>query len=76
MVNEKNTLRILPTLGYDHFDYVLPSNHSRGLAALWNNGVIHASVLYKEPRALHMLVHDTANAHTSVVSGIYALAQP
>jgi len=48
MVNEKNTKIILSLMGYDHFDYVLPINHSGGLAVLWNEGNIHASVLVKE----------------------------
>ena len=30
-VNEQNLLRILPTLGFDHFDYVLPTSHSVGI---------------------------------------------
>ena len=37
MVNEKNTLSILP------------SNHSGGLAVLWNNAIIPVSVLFTEP---------------------------
>ena len=75
MVNDKNTLSILPTLGFDRFEYVLPSNHSGGLVVLWNNGVIHVSVLFTEPRAIHILVHDTINTKTTVVSGVYAPAQ-
>ena len=43
-------------MGFDHFDYVELFNHSGGLAALWDNGIIHASVLKKEQRAIHMLV--------------------
>ena len=33
MVNEINLLRILSNLGFRHFDYVLPHNHSGGIAA-------------------------------------------
>jgi len=47
MVNEKNLLRIVPNLGFDHFDYVLPSSHSGGIVVLWCNNSIHASVLLK-----------------------------
>ena len=47
MVNKKNILNILPKMGFDHFDYVEPVNHSGGLAVLWDNGLIHASVLSK-----------------------------
>ena len=75
MVNEKHIKAIIPCMGFEHFDYVLPINHSGGLAVLWNSGIIHASVLIKEQRAIHMLVHDTENAKNSVISGIYAPAQ-
>ena len=75
MVNEENIGRLLPTLGYDHYDYVLPVNHSGGIAVLWNNGPIHASVLFKETRAIHLLIHDVQTTQTCVVSGIYAPAQ-
>jgi len=75
MVNEKNIKIILSLMGYDHFDYVLPNNHLGGLAVLWNEGNIHASVLIKEQRAIDMLVHDSKRSLNSVISGIYALAQ-
>ena len=76
MVNETNVRKILPQMGFEHFDYVLPTNHSGGIAVLWNNGKIHASPLLKEPRAIYMLVHDPAKGQNSIVSGIYAPAQP
>jgi len=75
MVNETNLLRILPSLGFDDFDYVLPNNHSGGIVVLWNNGAIHASTLAKDQRIIHTLVHDTALAQTIVISSIYAPAQ-
>jgi len=75
MVNEKNILKILPQMGCDHNDYVLPHNHSGGIAVLWNNDNIHASILLKEPRAIHMLVHDPEKGQNIIVSGIYSLAQ-
>jgi len=75
MVNEKNLLRILPTLGFEYFDYVPPYNHSGGIVVLWNNETIHASILSKEPRAIRMLLHDTALAQTVVISSIYTQAK-
>ena len=75
MVNEQNLLRIVPSLGFDHFDYVLPTSHSGGIVVLWNNENVHISVLHKHPRAIHMLIHDPTIAKTTVVSGIYAPAQ-
>jgi len=75
MVNEKNITRILPTMGYDHFEYMLPINHSGGVAVMWNNGHIYASVLFKETRAIHILVLDVKKAQNCVVLGICAPAQ-
>ena len=72
MVNKKNIMDILPKMGFEHIDYVEPVNHSGGLAALWNNETICASILRKEQRAIHMLVHDTEK---TIVSGVYAPAQ-
>jgi len=48
MVNKKNILDIVPKMGLEHFDYVETVNHSGGLAVLWNNGTICASVLRKK----------------------------
>ena len=42
---------------------------------LWNNGTIYASILRKEQRAIHMLIHDTGQACISIISGVYAPAQ-
>ena len=49
MVNEKHIEKILPRIGFDHYDYVPPINHSGGIAILRNNGKIHASVIWKNP---------------------------
>ena len=35
-----------------------PINHSGGIVVLWNNNGIHAPILSKEQRAIHLLVHD------------------
>ena len=70
MVNETNLLRILPTFGFGHFDYVLPHNHSGDIVVLWNNGDIHASILSKEHRAIHMLVFYNSIQKLLVISGI------
>ena len=44
-------------------------------AVLWCNNTIHASVLYKQQRDIHMLTYDPTCTQTSVVYGIYAPAQ-
>ena len=75
LVNRKNILDILPKMGFEHFDFVEPVDHFGGVAVLWDNGIIHASVLKKEPRAIHMLVYDTVKKCNSIISGVYAPAQ-
>ena len=75
LVNKKNILDILPKMGFDHFDHVEPVNHSGGLAVMWNNGLICASVLRKKPRAIHVLVYDTTKQCNLIVSRVYAPAQ-
>jgi len=75
LVNERNILAILPKLGFEHFDYVAPINHSGGLAVLWDDGPIHVSILSEEPRAIHLRVYDSLKQRPSIVSGIYAPAQ-
>ena len=52
-----------------------PVNHSGGIAVLWNNDGIHASLLSKSQRALHLLVHDTGNNQNVILTGVYAPAQ-
>ena len=42
---------------------------------LWNHWIVHVSVLRKEQRAIHMLVHDITKGYSSIISGIYAPAQ-
>jgi len=54
MVSEEHITKIIPKIRFDHFDYVPLINHSGEIAALWNNGKIHAFVLRKEPRAIHV----------------------
>jgi len=40
LVNRQNILQILPKVGFDHYDFVDPIDHSGGLAVLWDNGTI------------------------------------
>ena len=72
IVNETNLQTILPQFWYDHYDFILPINHSRELAFLWNNGRNHALVLNKEPRTIHMLAHNFENSQNTVIYRIYA----
>jgi len=75
MASEETTQKILPILGFDHYDYTLPVNHSGGIWVLWNKTNIMASVLLKEDRAIHMLVFDAQRQKLSIISGVYAPAQ-
>ena len=75
MVNENNIRKILPQLGFNHYDFVPWVNHLGAIAVLWNNGVVHASVLLKKHKAIHMLVYDTENLKNCIILGIYAPAQ-
>ena len=34
MVNDSNIKKILPLLGFEHYDYVSPVNHSGGITIL------------------------------------------
>jgi len=75
MTNEKNSRVIIQKMGFGHFDFVLPCNHSGGIWVLWNNNNCHASVLTKDNRVIHMLVHDPGNAKNIIVTGIYRPTQ-
>jgi len=75
LVNDTNICRILPQMGFEHYDFVSPVNHFGGIAVLWKIGNIHVSILLKQQRVIHMMVHDTANAKNTIISEIYALAQ-
>ena len=48
LVNKEHILQILSKMGFEHFDYIEPVNHYGGLAVLWNNDLIYASVIRKE----------------------------
>ena len=74
MVSEQTTRKLIAKLALEHFDFVSPQNHSGGIWVLWNNANIHANVLLKENRAIHMLVMDLAIQKLSVISGIYTPA--
>jgi len=44
MASEETTNRILPQLGFDHYDYTLPVNHSGSIWVLWSKRNILANV--------------------------------
>ncbi|KAJ8430279.1 hypothetical protein Cgig2_006325 [Carnegiea gigantea] len=75
MTNEKNTRLIIQKMGFDHFNFILPQNHARGIEVLWNNANSQASVLAKENRGIPMLVYDPNKSKNILISGIYAPAQ-
>jgi len=76
MVSESTTKHILPHLGFEFYDYILLVNHSGGIWVMWNTKNMLANVLLKEDRAIHMLVFDVLVQKFSIISGVYAPAQP
>jgi len=56
MVSEQTTRKLIAKLGFEHFDFVSPQNHSSGIWVLWNNANIHANILLKENRVIHCLL--------------------
>jgi len=75
MVNTKHITNILPETRFEHFEYVDAVNHYGGIAVLWNNETIYVSILSKEQRAIHLLVHDIEKNQNVIVNGMYAPAQ-
>ena len=76
MASESTTKQLLPQLGFDFYDYILPINHAGGIWVMWNTKNMMANVLFKEDRAIHMLVFDVLIQKFSIISGVYAPAQP
>jgi len=74
-VSVQTTRKLIATLGFQRFDFVSPRNRSGGIWVLWHNANIHANVLLKENRAIHMLVMDLTIQKLCVISGIYASTQ-
>jgi len=75
MTNEYNTQRTIRNMGFAHYDFVFLVNHSGGIWALWDNNHVHASVLTKDNRGIHMLIHDPYLAKNVLMSSVYGLAQ-
>ena len=75
LVDDANSKKILPSLGFDDYTYVSPLNHLGGIAALWNNDKIHVSVLSKDTRSINLPVFDTYLQKNSLISYIYGPAQ-
>ena len=75
LVNEDHLLQIISSLGYNHFDHILPVQHSGGIAVLWNSDHVHVSILAKDERAIHVLIHDISLGISSMPFGIYGPAQ-
>jgi len=46
-----------------------------GIAVLWISDHMHVSILATDERAIHVLVHDISLGKSSMLSGIYGLAQ-
>ncbi|KAJ8441450.1 hypothetical protein Cgig2_023636 [Carnegiea gigantea] len=75
MVNEQNTQRIIRTLGYRHFDFVLPHNHTAGVWLLWKDDNVVVNVLAKDHRAIHYSILEKGTNNQCIIAAVYAPAQ-
>jgi len=75
LTNDINSHNIIRRMGFRHFDYIPPSNHSGGIWVLWTNDRIQAAILSKENRAIHLLVHDPHCNQNCIISGVYGPAK-
>jgi len=75
LTNDINSQTLIRRMGFRHFDYIPPSNHSGGIWVLWTNERLQAAVLSKETRAIHLLVHDPQCTQNCIISGMYGPAK-
>jgi len=62
MVNECNASRIVPSLGYQYYDTIPPTNHAGGTWLLWNTENVEVNIITKESKALYCLVHEKSTS--------------
>ncbi|KAJ8437482.1 hypothetical protein Cgig2_002983 [Carnegiea gigantea] len=71
--SQLNTQHIIWNMGFTDYDFALPVNYSRGIWVLWDNNHFHASVLIKDNRGIHRIIHDPTLAKNFLISVVYAL---
>jgi len=62
-------------LGLTNFDNVSPVNQSGRLTVTCNNDTIHAFILFKDNRSIHLLVYNIKLGTTSILFGVYGPAK-
>jgi len=72
LVNCQNSDLIIKQLGYQYFSTIPLVNHMGGIWLLWNNANVDVSIIVKEPRIMHCLVHDKLTANERLLSAVYA----
>ena len=75
LVNCQNTDLIINQLGYRFSSTIPPVNHTGGIWLLWNDDNVDVSVVAKETRIIHCLVHDKLTAKECLLSAVYAPAR-
>jgi len=75
MVNEQDTQRIIRTLRFRDFDFILLHNHVGGIWLMWKDENIVLDVIAKEHRAIHFSVLDKSTTKQCILTVVYAPAQ-
>ena len=75
MVNEHNSERIIRTLGFHNFDYILPHNHVGRIFILLNDENVELDILAKKQRAVYCSVFEKSTNKRCIVTAVYASAQ-
>ena len=63
LVNCQTTDLIINQLGYSYSSTIPPVNHMGGIWLLWNDDNVNVSIVAKETRIIHCLVHDLSLIH-------------
>jgi len=75
LVNCQNSSLIISQLGYKFSSTIPPVNHMGGIWLLWNDINVDVSIIAKEPRIMHCLVHDKLTSKDCILSAVYAPAR-
>ena len=75
LVNGQNTDLIINQLGYRYSSTIPPINHMGAFGSSGMNENVDVSIIAKETRIMHCLVHDKLNAKECLLSAVYASAR-
>ena len=74
MVNDLNTQRIIRTLGFRNFGFILPNNHVGGIWVLWKDDNVVLDIIAEEHRAIHCSVLEKSSNKQFIVTAAYVPA--